>query len=169
MRSAPYQTSVDLDVGGDEHVRLVSARLQPMLGAQQSQLLLDRRQKDEVALSLDAAAIERAKHFENGHQVRCIVAHARRAQSVTFALYFQVRAFREYRVGMSREHHGRTAAGPFTDAAHIKYVVGPDLAQPELLHLGSNILRASLFLAGRRRNLHYAGPFVDDFRRARVH
>ena len=74
-----------------------------MFGAQQSQFLLHRRQEDEIALGLDAAAVEGAEHFQRGHQVGGVVAHAGRAQYVAFALHLQVGAFGEYGVHVGGE------------------------------------------------------------------
>ena len=101
-----------------------------MLGPEQTQFLLDGRQEDEVARSLDAAAVEGAEHLQGRHQVRRVVANARRPQDVAFAFHLQVGALRENRVHVGGEHNRWTAAASFADAAHIKDVVGADLAQP---------------------------------------
>ena len=120
MRSAPYQTSVEAKSIDDEHIGLVAARFQPVLGAHQPHLLLHRREEDEVPLRLHAAAIERAEHLQRRHQVRRVVADTRRSQNVAFPLHFHVGAFREDRVHVRGEHDRRTAAAPLAHAADVE-------------------------------------------------
>ena len=115
-------------------------------------------------LRLDAAAVQRAEHLERGHQIPGVVADAGRAQDVALALDAQVGVLGEDGVRVRGEDDRRPAAGALAHAAHVRDVVGLDVAEPELLHLGPDVGRARLLLSRRRRHFRQLDPLVHDAR-----
>lgn len=112
---------------------------QPVFGALQSHLLLRRRNENEVALRLDACAIQRPEGLEHRDDVAGVVADTGRPEPVAITPDGQVRAGGKDRVEMRSECDRWPLARSLSDTADVQHLVGPNVREAELVQFGPDV------------------------------